>query len=492
MRRVTTTEAIREDAAHAGAAASIGRVAGPLLGAALVAATHPGALGAGGLGAPAAWTLGLLAWMAIWWMTHAAELAVTSLLPVIALPMLGVQPFREVAANYADQVIFLFAGGATLGWALERHGLSARFVGAMLSVAGRSPAMVVAALLVAAACVSAFVSNLATTAAMLPLAAGVATRAQAAPGTDPAAAERARRNLSVAALLAIAYGSSIGGGATIVGSPPNPIAAQYLADRGEPIDFVGWLAIGAPVAAAMSLATIAVLLRMLPVRGIELVPDGTGASAPWTWRARATLAVFLATVLVWTTGRAWPAGWRPAELTDGAVAISAAALLMLLPARDGSRARIVPWSAVRDLPWGVFVLFGGGLAIADAMQETGLSEAIGRSLAGLGGAHPAIALAALVGTMAFASEIASNTALTATAVPIVGALATSLGLPVRTAVLAATFGASYAFMLPVGTPPNALVFATGRVPQPTMMRVGLVLNLTAIALITAMAWVLMR
>ena len=108
----------------------------------LVAATHPGALGAGGLAAPAAWTLGLLAWMAVWWMTHAAELAVTSLLPVILLPMLGVQPFREVAANYADQVIFLFAGGATLGWALERHGLSARFVGAMLSVAGRSPAMV--------------------------------------------------------------------------------------------------------------------------------------------------------------------------------------------------------------------------------------------------------------------------------------------------------------------------------------------------------------
>ena len=126
------------------------------------------------------------------------------------------------------------------------------------------------------------------------------------------------------------------------------------------------------------------------------------------------------------------------------------------------------------------------------MQDTGLSEAIGRSLAGLGGAHPVVALAALVGAMVFASEVASNTALTATAVPIVGALAPTIGLPVRTAVLAATFGASYAFMLPVGTPPNALVFATGRVPQPVMMRVGLVLNLVAIALLTAMAWLLMR
>ena len=487
-----TSDAIREEAEHAGPAAAVGRFAGPLIGGMLVALTHPAALGAGGLQAPASWTLGLLAWMAIWWMTHAAELAVTSLLPVILLPMIGVQPFREVAANYADQVIFLFAGGATLGWALERHGLSARFVGAMLSVAGRSPAMVVAALLVAAACVSAFVSNLATTAAMLPLAAGIASRAQALPGTEPAAAERARRNLGIAALLAIAYGSSIGGGATIVGSPPNPIAAEYLAERGEPIDFVGWLAVGVPAAALMSLAAIMVLLRMLPVRGIELVPDDRTAAMPWTWQARATLAVFAATVLTWTTGRAWPAGWRPAELTDGAVAITAAALLMLIPARDGTHARVVPWRAVRELPWGVFILFGGGLAIADAMQDTGLSEAIGRSLAGLGGAHPVVALAALVGVMVFASEVASNTALTATAVPIVGALAPTIGLPVRTAVLAATFGASYAFMLPVGTPPNALVFATGRVPQPVMMRVGLVLNLAAIALLTAMAWLLVR
>jgi sodium-dependent dicarboxylate transporter 2/3/5 len=489
---MSTSGAIREEAEHAGAAATVGRFAGPLIGGMLVAATHPAALGAGSLEAPAAWTLGLLAWMAIWWMTHAAELAVTSLLPVILLPMLGVQPFREVAANYADQVIFLFAGGATIGWALERHGLSARFVGAMLSIAGRSPALVVAALLVAAACVSAFVSNLATTAAMLPLAAGIASRARALPGTAAADSERAKRNLGIAALLAIAYGSSIGGGATIVGSPPNPIAAQYLAERGEPIDFVGWLSLGVPAAAAMSAAAVLVLLRMLPARGIELVQDDSTAAAPWTWSARATLAVFVMAVLAWTTGRAWPEGWRPAELTDGAVAISAAAVLMLLPARDGTHARIVPWSAARELPWGVFVLFGGGLAIADAMQRTGLSEAIGSSLTGLGSVHPAIALVAVIAVMVFASEVASNTALTATAVPIVGALAPTLGLPVRTAVLAATFGASYAFMLPVGTPPNALVFATGRVPQPVMMRVGLVLNLLSVALIAALAWLFVR
>ena len=169
-----------ESEAGSGRAARIGRFVGPLAAAGLVVSTHPEWGAAGGLGAGASWTLGLLAWMAIWWMTHAAELAVTSLLPVVLLPALGVMPFKDVAGNYADQVIFLFAGGTTIAWALDRHGISERFVGALLQTAGRSPATVVAALFVAAVCVSAFVSNMAVTAMMLPLALGVAAGAVAA------------------------------------------------------------------------------------------------------------------------------------------------------------------------------------------------------------------------------------------------------------------------------------------------------------------------
>jgi sodium-dependent dicarboxylate transporter 2/3/5 len=163
---------------------------------------------------------------------------------------------------------------------------------------------------------------------------------------------------------------------------------------------------------------------------------------------------------------------------------------MVLPARDGSRRAIVPWGMTRDLPWGVFILFGGGLAIGDAMQRTGLSQAIGQSLAGLGVLPSVAVIGSVVLAMAFASEIGSNTALTATAVPILGAMAPALGIPVTTMALATAFGASYAFMLPVGTPPNALVFATGKVPHGAMVRVGLVLDLAGAVVITAMLWIL--
>lgn len=487
-----------ESEAGSGRAARIGRFAGPAAAAALVAATHPAWGAAGGLDADAAWTLGLLAWMAAWWMTHAAELAVTSLLPVVLLPALGVMPFKDVAGNYADQVIFLFAGGTTLAWALDRHGISERFVGALLRTAGRSPRTVVAALFVAAACVSAFVSNMAVTAMMLPLALGVAASAVAAPGAGAEAAARGRRNLSVAALLAVAYGSSVGGGATLVGSPPNPIAAENLAKAGQPIDFLGWMQVGVPMAVAMTMAAVPILWWMLPCGGVVLGGEQreagttarTAARSAWTPAAILTLAVFALTVAAWTTGKHWPDWMRPRDLPDGGIAIAAALVLMLLPALDGTNARVVPWRAARELPWGVFILFGGGLALADAMQETGLSVAIGRHFEGLGSVAPVVALGVVAASLIFASEVGSNTALTATAVPILVAAAPATGLPLKQLVLAATFGASYAFMLPVGTPPNALVYATGRVPHGTMMRVGFVLNIAAIAVVTAVAWLL--
>jgi sodium-dependent dicarboxylate transporter 2/3/5 len=180
-----------------------------------------------------------------------------------------------------------------------------------------------------------------------------------------------------------------------------------------------------------------------------------------------------------------------AGLPDGAIAVVAAIVLCAVPLRGDGWRPAVPWSAVERLPWGVYILFGGGLSLADAMQRTGLSEAIGRSFAGLGALPALAALALLVAALVFTSEIASNTALTATAVPIVGALAPALGMPVEQLVIATALGASYAFMLPVGTPPNAMVYATGLVPQRTMMRAGLALNLASIVLVTLVArWML--
>lgn len=479
-----------EHAAH-GIVARAGRVAGPALGVAVALWMHPAAGASSSLPGEAAIAAGLLAWMAIWWVTQAVDLAVTAMLPAVLLPILGVVGFKDVAASYADNVIFLFAGGTVIGIALDRHGVSSHFVHWLLSAAGTRPALVVTALFAAAAMLSAFVSNTATTALMLPLAIGVGASAAPRAGAHPEEAAASARNFTCSALLAIAYGATVGGGATLIGSPPNAIAANFLRAEGIEIDFLGWARIGAPIALAVSPLVILVLTRMLPTHGVVLARRGRDSLPPLGFPGWATLAVFAAAVLVWTTSSAWPEGWRPAGLTDGGVAIAAAVLLMVLPAGRGHAGRIVPWSCTRELPWGVFLLFGGGLAIGDAMQRTGLSAAIGDVFAGLGSLPAPVVLGTIVISLAFSSEIGSNTALTATAVPILGAVAPALGMPVEKVAVATAFGASYAFMLPVGTPPNALVFGTGKVPHGTMVRVGLVLDLCVAVVVTAMLTFLM-
>lgn len=468
-----------------GAFARLALLAGPLVGVALALLTHPSAGARGALGAEAACTLGLLAWMAIWWMSEAAPLAVTSLLPVVVLPLAGVGGFRDSAAHYADGIIFLFAGAGVVAAGLERHGVTRRFAGSLLRLAGPSPVRNLAALFVATAAASAFMSNAAVTAMMLPIALGLAATARG----DGAHGERACANFRMAVLLTAAYASTVGGAATLIGSPPNAIAAKWLAEVGRPVDFAGWARFGVPLSALVGVVTIATLSRLFPMRGARCM-RATDAPPPLGAASWLVIATFSAMVLAWVTAPAWPASVR-AGLPDGAIAVVAAIVLCAVPLRGDGWRPAVPWSAVERLPWGVYILFGGGLSLADAMQRTGLSEAIGRSFAGLGALPALAALALLVAALVFTSEIASNTALTATAVPIVGALAPALGMPVEQLVIATALGASYAFMLPVGTPPNAMVYATGLVPQRTMMRAGLALNLASIVLVTLVArWML--
>lgn len=460
--------------------ARIALVAGPLVGAVLVLLTHPACAGRGSLGPDAAGTLGLLAWMAIWWMSEAVPLAVTSLLPVVVLPMAGVGSFRDNAEHYADGIIFLFAGAGVIGAALERHGVTRRFAGSMLRLAGPSPVRNLATIFLVTAVASAFMSNAAVTAMMLPIAIGLAATAR--PTQPGEAGERARRHFGMAVLLSAAYASTIGGAATLIGSPPNAIAAKWLAEAGHAVDFAGWARFGVPLSLLVGAATIFTLVRLHPMHGLRC-EHAEERSAPLGAAGWITIAVFGCAVLAWVSGPAWPTSVR-AGLGDGSVAVIAAIVLCAVPTARSTWRPVVPWGDVERLPWGVYILFGGGLSLADAMQRTGLSDAIGHSFSGLGTLPALAALGLLVGALVFTSEIASNTALTATAVPIMGALAPSLGVPVERLVIATALGASYAFMLPVGTPPNAMVYATRLVPQRVMMRAGLALNLISIVLVT--------
>lgn len=440
--------------------------------------------------------LSLIVWMAVWWLTQAVELSTTALLPLLILPITGVtQTFAEAAAPFASDVIFLFAGGCLLAMALERHGISRRVAMAMLNRAGARPALIVGGFMLSSAIISAFVSNTATAAMMLPMGVAAAVQAEATAPEQPDRALRIRL-FGVAVLLAIAYGASIGGALTLIGSPPNAIAAQLMRGAGGDLTFLGWLKFSAPtVAVFLPIAWWLLAVVMIPVRRLDLhaaprVMAPTESALPPISRAGwFTLAVFAVVVTLWVS-----MPWLPAQLRvlrDAGVAVLAGAALLLVPlARDpGSTA--LSWSDAARLPWGVFVLFGGGLSVAAAIERHGVALWLSRAFHDLAGSPEIVVLAVVVVAVLFMTEIASNTAIAATSIPVLLALAPALGMPVERLVIPAAFAASWAFMLPVGTPPNALVFSTGRIPAMTMARVGFVLNLAAVVVITLAAWLLL-
>lgn len=487
-RAVAAEDDLREEVVEGSrAGARLGLFLGPALAVAAVAATHPSLGGLGGLKPDASWVLALLALMAVWWVTLAVEPAITALLPAVVLTLLGIGSTKEILGPYANEVIFLFGGGALLGHALDRTGVSGRFASATIGLAGGSPMGVLAALMVVTALVSAFVSNLATAATMLPLAVAIGARTRAAvhEPAQRAAAERFATSL----LLGIAFASSIGGALTVIGSPPNPIAVKGLEQAGVPMDFVRWLWFSVPTTAVFLPIAIGLLgLWLFPARGIR-VPSDSQRRQPFGRDGLVVLAVFLAAVGGWVLMPAYKS-WTPG-INDGIVAVAAITVLFLVPSRLRTGRAILEPSDFARIPWHVLVLFGGGLSLADAMTRSGLSEQLG-ALISAAGTLPSLALlAVLVTALVFASEVASNTTLTAMTVPIVIAIAPGLGIPPQKLVIPAVFAASWAFAMPVGTPPNALVYASGRVRAQDMMRAGLVLDLVAIAVIVSMAALLL-
>ncbi|MDZ4829186.1 MAG: DASS family sodium-coupled anion symporter [Phycisphaerae bacterium] len=453
----------------------VGLIAGPL--GAVLATT----MAYGSLSHDAALVVGLVTWMTVWWLTIAVDLAVTALLPVLLLPFLGISTFSQAAAPYASDVIFLFGSGFVLATALERYGLSTRFAAVMLRLAGTRASAVVAALMVTTAIISAFVSNTATAAAMLPVALAIARAAKDV-------SDEGRQRLAAAATLGVAYGASIGGAFTLIGSPPNAIAARYVEGETQTaLSFVGWLGYGLPIGLILLPIAWFVLVRLVfPIRGVRLMHavasvsrDRDAISQRGQYRV---LAIFSATVLGWLSRPIW-GGYVPA-VSDAGIAIAGAVLLMTVPRSLSPYRPLLVWRELVGIPWGVLILFGGGLSLAAAIDSTGVAAALANALSPIAG-WPIIAIIlAIVAIACFGSELASNTALAATAMPLIGAIAKSTGAPLAPLAVAAALGASLAFMLPVGTPPNAMAFATGHVRSGDMMKAGLILNLASIVVIT--------
>ena len=439
---------------------------------------------------PEAWraaAVGLL--MATWWVTEAIAIPATALLPLVLLPLLGVASIGDAAAPYANPIVFLFLGGFVLAGAMQRWELHRRIALSVVHALGTRPSRVVLGFMVATGFLSMWVSNTATAVMMLPI--GLSVIALVAP--RDAAGDPGQLNFGTSLMLGIAYAASIGGLATLIGTPPNALLAGYMhTTYGVEIGFALWMLLGLPLVVISLPATWLLLTRVIfPIR-IREIPGGRAAMrerldalGPFAGAERRVAAVFILTAAAWIL--------RPLledvvpGLSDAGIAMGAAVVLFLVPsgARDhDGGAGLMDWETAERLPWGVLLLFGGGLSLAAAVTDTGLADWIGEALSGLE-AWPMIGLVLVVtAVVVFLTELTSNTATAAALLPVLAPLAVSLGEDPLLLAVPAALAASCAFMMPVATPPNALVYGSGYVSIPQMARAGFWLNLLFIVLIT--------
>ena len=434
-------------------------------------------------------------WMAVWWVTEAISVYATALLPLAAFPLLDVAPIKDVAIGYGSPVVYLFLGGFILALAIEKWGLHRRIALTAVAMVGTSPRAIIGAFMAVAAILSMWITNIATTMTLLPVALSVIALLPAEQNDN--GDESASSPFAVCLLLGIAYAASIGGMGTIIGTAPNVFTVSFIEENlGFEIAFVDWMRFAVPVVIVFVPIVWFVLTHLVfPVRdaAVEGAAEKLRAERdelpPLSRGEILTLTVFLVTASAWVA-RPWlddlvVGGVQPfAQLTDPGIAVLAALTLFVIPVDVGKRQFIMDWRSASKLPWGLLILFGGGLALAAQLSQSGFSAYMGH-LAGVMGGYPGWVIVLLVtASVVFLTEMTSNTATTATLIPVFYAVSIGLELPPLMLILPATLAASCAFMLPVATPPNAVVFGSGLVQVKQMSRVGIWLNLIAIGLLT--------
>jgi sodium-dependent dicarboxylate transporter 2/3/5 len=469
---------------------------------------------------PAQRVAALAVWMGVWWLSAAVPLEVTALLPLALLPLLGVGGIERAAAPYANSVIFLFLGGFFVAASMQRWGLHRRIALAILRLVGTGARQVVFAFALATAFMSMWISNTAAAVMMLPMALAVITVSRPVVGSEQGAGGEAQpaeapddhgdpagvRHLGTCLALAVGYGASIGGVATLIGTPPNAIFAAAARELyGAEIGFGTWMATGIPLAALLLLACWWLLVdRLYPVSGpipglSERLAEEGRRLGPLRGAERFTFWVFVAAALAWVFREPKALGavtlpglatWVPA-LSDTGIAVLAALLLFAVPITRERGQFALDWGTASRVPWGILLLFGGGLSLADAFQESGLSRWIGELIQGVAGQPRLLVVAAVALTFTALTEFTSNTAVAAMAMPLLAGVAEGLGQPPLVLMHVAALASSMAFLLPVSTPPNAVVFSSGHVTVGQMAKAGIWLDLVAVAAITVMGtWIL--
>ncbi len=468
----------------------IGLCAGPLTFVLILFFSNPEDLSPEGLALMAA-----TSWVAIWWITEAIPIAATSLLPLLLFPLLGIMSIKQTSIAYSDPMVLLYMGGFMIAISIEKWNLHKRIALTIISLIGSDLRKIILGFMVATAFMSMWISNTATALMMLPI--GMAVAAQM--GTSLTDTKVTQNMIGQALMLGVAYSASIGGLATIIGSPTNIVFVGIVKELfQQDIGFAQWMMVGFPVAATLLILCWIYLVRFaypFPASlalsgGKEEIGRQISLLGKMSKEEKVVLFVFGIVAFSWMT-RSFILNLFLPPLDDTIIALTGAVILFMLPAGPNNNGRLLDWKSAEKLPWGILLLFGGGLAIAAGFQETGLAKWIGTQFVLLENVPFWIFLIIIIAAVNFLTEITSNTATASMILPILAAVALAMGVHPYGLMASATFAASCAFMLPVATPPNAIVFGSGYLTIPQMMRAGIWMNLISIVILFFAAYFLL-
>lgn len=438
-----------------------------------------------------AWkVVGIALWMIVWWATEAAPIAVTALLPIVLFPLTGVFTIDEATAPYANKIIFLFMGGFMLGLGMERHNLHKRIALNLILKTGTNPNGIILGFMLTTAFISMWISNTATTVMMLPIGMSIINLLEIDQQSSAP-----QRKFALGLMLSIAYAANVGGTATIIGTPPNVAWVGFMSDMlGYEVTFSTYLLIGIPICLVMLSVVYLMITRVLyPSKmgnltsSTQLIEDQLKSLGRMSGAEKKVATIFVLTAMTWILRGSINSIFQTDLLNDSMIAMAGGILMFITPIRIANNEFLLEWEYTRRLPWGILLLFGGGLTLAKAMEKSNIVQTIGESIAGSGEVNSLLLIIGLTAFMLFMTEVMSNVALVVIFVPVVIGISQSLDMNPMYLTVPVTLAASYAFMMPISTPPNAIVFSSGMIRMKDMIRAGILLNIIAIILLVILS-----
>ncbi len=436
--------------------------------------------------------LAIAIWMIVWWITEAVSISVTALIPLALFPLLGIGDIKSVASNYANPIVYLFFGGFVIALALEKVQLHKRIALSILKITGTKANGIILGFMIATGLMSMWISNTASTVVMLPIAVSVIQLLI----HDEDGFTKKDRNFALSIMLGIAFGANIGGMATLIGTPPNSVMLAFLNESyNVDIGFFQWMKMGVPFSIVLMSITYLLITRVFYRNGLgtigksaTIIQDELHKLGPISKGEKVVLFIFLLTAISWMLRSYLNTLLPEITLTDTTISVIAALCMFIVPINLKEGRFPLTWEDTSRLPWGILILFGGGLALASGLADSGFIDLIGNYISQQASWSVWIVTAVLIFLMLFMTELMSNVALVTILVPLVVGIAIGMDVPMLQMVIPVTLASSCAFMLPMATPPNAIVFASGHVRVDQMARIGIFLNLISVALLFALAY----